>query len=220
MGKGPDTLKVLQLALEMNALCVRGNHEDVFVQYYRSEVAKEVGAPSPKINEGYLKIAESLTPDQWKYLIEMPLFLRLEDMNAIIVHAGLVPGVPEDQQVPIHPPSVFSVAKEGLTEVQDPDMMMNLRNVLPDGSGTKEIGLGKAWIDTWNGPETVFFGHDAVRGLQLRRDSSHRLIAVGLDTGACYGKFLTAYVHPTGTIVQQPSHEVYSVPTLSLNYSL
>ena len=96
---------------------------------------------------------------------------------------------------------------------------MNLRNILPDGTGTKEINEGTAWITTWTGPQTVFFGHDAIRGLQTKRDSrSNRLIALGLDTGACYGKSLTAYVHPTGTIVQQPSHEVYSIPTVALNY--
>jgi len=44
------------------------------------------------------------------------------------------------------------------------------------------------WASVWTGPEKVFFGHDARRGLQ------QYAWAVGLDTGVCYGKKLTGVV--------------------------
>lgn len=54
------------------------------------------------------------------------------------------------------------------------------------------------WWRLWNGPPRVFYGHDAVRGLQVHRWS------VGLDTGAVYGNELTGYLLEDEQVVQVP----------------
>lgn len=61
------------------------------------------------------------------------------------------------------------------------------------------------WARTWQGPQTVLFGHDARRGMQAYDQ------ALGLDTGCVYGGNLTACLIPGKQIVQVPAAEPYIV---------
>lgn len=66
-------------------------------------------------------------------------------------------------------------------------------------------GTSYPWATVWTGPDRVIFGHDARRGLQLHKH------AIGLDTGACYGKQLSGIIIglPQEKLVQVDSSEVY-----------
>ena len=92
----------------------------------------------------------------------------------MVVHGGLVPGIPLEQQTRDH--------------------LLNLRSITAEGRPSKRID-GAPWASLWQGPEHVVFGHDAVRGLQRHP------FATGLDTGCVYGRELTALVLPAGEIV-------------------
>lgn len=52
------------------------------------------------------------------------------------------------------------------------------------------------WWQLWAGPERVLYGHDAMRGLQVRART------IGLDTGCCYGQALSGYVLEEREVLQ------------------
>jgi hypothetical protein len=133
----------------------------------------------------------------------------------VVVHAGLVPGLPLEDQRPF-----------------DMVMMRNLSVVSPAapssaGRGdhfaphaSEEPGSG-AWAKHWPGTLTlegeggrergahVYFGHDAKRKLQLHPH------ATGLDTGCLYGGELTAAVLELGQpprLVHVPARRAHIVP--------
>jgi hypothetical protein len=179
VAKGPDSQGVIQFARERGLRAVLGNHDAHLLHVRHPEPGHE-----PKGE--HRKIAETLGPADWAWLETRPLTLELPEHRMRVVHAGLVPGVPLEQQ-----------RREDL---------LNLRSITSDGRPSKRANEGVPWASVWRGPEHVVFGHDAVRGLQQHP------FATGLDTGCVYGKQLTALVMPEGKLVSVPAKREWSKP--------
>lgn len=135
------------------------------------------------LRPGHLAVANSLTEKEWSYLSALPLYVRLPQYRTIVVHAGLVPGRSLSEQRPLD--------------------LLNMRSIDAEGQASKRVEGGVPWASRWPGPELVVFGHDAVRGLQMYPN------AIGLDTGCCYGRQLTALVFPEKRIVSVQAKRVY-----------
>lgn len=175
VAKGPDSQGVIQFARERGLRAVLGNH-DAKVLTFAPDVSAAPPAQRPKQHEA---VARALTPDDWRYLQALPLTLSLPEFNTVVVHGGLVFGVPLDQQ--------------------PRDLVINMRSITPDGQPSKHVEAGVPWASVWPGPTHVVFGHDAVRGLQQHR------FATGLDTGCVYGRRLTGLLLPDHRLISVPS---------------
>lgn len=183
VAKGPDSQAVLQVARELGALAVLGNHDDHALRTH-SRAVRDHRMPNRPDQQ---KMLDTLTPADWEYLEELPLFLRLGperegDPDTVVVHAGMVPGV--------------------VYEKQNRDHLLTLRSFTPEGAPSKRAE-GTPWAARWPGPERVIFGHDAVRGLQQYP------LTLGLDTGCVYGGRLTAVILPERRLVSVPARRAY-----------
>ena len=185
--KGPDSRGVIAWARETKVDAVLGNHDAAVLRVRDPEADP---APKPL----HVAVAKTLSDADFAWLEARPLWLSLDahdddDDDAsrvashVVVHGGLVPGIPIPEQ--------------------ERKYLLNLRSIADDGKPTKKIE-GTPWAALWKGPPHVVFGHDAVRGLQRHR------WATGLDTGCVYGGSLTALVLPTQELVTIPARRAYT----------
>lgn len=180
VAKGPDSCGVLKLVRSVGARAVRGNHDHAVLRWH--EPIQQGTAP-PRGTQ-HLNIARQLDGDDWALLLSLPLMLPLPEQQTIIVHGGLVPGIALNEQ--------------------SADLLMNMRTLRADGTGSRRAEDGDLWGAHWPGPDLVVFGHHATAGLQRH---AH---AIGLDTGCVYGGRLTALILPEQRFVSVPAHAVYA----------
>ena len=197
VNKGPHSAETVAYARESGFACVRGNHDDAAL--FAHEARSEAGARGSDSKYSELKYAwvDALGEADLAFLRELPHTLRLEREEVLVVHAGVVPGVPLAEQ-----------------RAEDMTTMRNL--VRADGGGwwaAASASAGVAWAEEWRpeptvvaGVRHVVFGHDAKRRLQRHEH------ATGLDTGCCYGGELTALVLPEWRLVAVDAGREYTVP--------
>jgi hypothetical protein len=236
VSKGPDSLGVIDLLRRYGASCVRGNHDDrllLIAQSLRSKNLQESKTSKAETDSNKFlkvdpvqKLAKSLSNHQLEYLQSCPIILRIGELKAfhgeaVVVHAGLVPGV--------------------ALESQDPVAAMNMRVVdlathLP--SSRHRLKGSVHWHKLWNRYQqlaswherfsiakkggrragnhtTVIYGHNAREGLQIHKYTK------GLDTGCVGGGRLTALVvdgHGKQEIVQVKAkrHGYLSLPQVDI----
>lgn len=186
--KGPYSVAVIRHVRETEGwLTVRGNHDD-------AALAAALGDENRRKKAKYAWIFEqdegvTLCDADIEWMAELPYTIRIpakllnNPVDTVVVHAGLLPGVNLEEQ----PTSVMTTLRD-LNKKQE------------DGR--------VPWASVWKGPDRIVFGHDAKRGLQRYPGDK----AIGLDTGACYGKKLTGLILPEKIFVQVQSRKVYAPP--------
>lgn len=162
--RGPDPLGVLDLVRERNLLSILSNHEDYL---YRTMVqflrTREMDTRHEYISR-CLRSVGKRAPEFLEYIRQLPLYRQGEGW--ILVHAGVDP-------------------YQGLEATQRRDLL-SMRTWPSDDRQAPR------WYELYEAGPMVIFGHNARQQAVMHRVDG-KLLAVGLDTGCCYGGWLTAF---------------------------
>lgn len=200
--KGPESLQVLRyvrVLLEQfpGSVCVAGNHEEKALRQRMkgpTELAKLILADKAEEWTG-----QALDED-WDFIKSMPLTWYDATLNARVVHGGIFPALLHKQ------PYTFDRVKEvgAAWHKGGGKIMDRARRVLrtryvggpdrPEKQQGEMLELGTNgptdpfWAETWQGPETVIYGHSPWLDGMIRVDR----YAIGIDTACVFGGNLTA----------------------------
>ncbi|XP_064618856.1 bis(5'-nucleosyl)-tetraphosphatase PrpE [asymmetrical]-like [Lineus longissimus] len=162
--KGPLNVETLRYMKHAGILAVRGNQDDKCILRYTDKVN---GIPFMTKNLWM----EGLTADDIEVLLDLPYSISIPSVKTVIVHAGVFPGVPLEEQNRFVLTYMRSIHSKNGTLAPSP--------------ATVKEDEDQPWAKLWRGPYHVYFGHDARHGLQQWD------FATGLDTGCVYGKKMT-----------------------------
>lgn len=134
INRGPDSHRVVDIAREVNAKGVLGNHEVRLHRAYRNRPLKRPLRAHDKVT------LQQLTKKDWNYLTQMTPTIVLNDYKSILVHAGFDPAQKwKSQKLPV------------ITRIQVLD-----QNNKP--AKRSECPTGVPWADRWTG-KFVYYGH-------------------------------------------------------------
>lgn len=181
--RGPAPNEVLRMVREVGGLAVKGNHEWRLLRWRelaerrskRKTAIESVQDERILASKMLRATAAEIDEEGWQQLDRMPLWLEVPEQELLVVHAGIVPGVPVAKQVERN--------------------VLHMRGITKDGSPTERRDEGSLWGKHYEGPLHVVFGHNAQTKPQLHR------YATGIDTGCVYGGKLTALIVPEGRTV-------------------
>ncbi|TAG29274.1 MAG: metallophosphoesterase [Verrucomicrobia bacterium] len=134
VNRGPDSGRVIDLALQHRALSLLGNHEARLLAYRRT------GDPS-RLRDDDMATLVALQPRHWAYLDTLTLTHEEPELDTVFVHGGFLPDLPWRSQ-----------PAEVVTRIQviDTQGRPRKRADAPDGI---------AWAERWVGPPFVVYGH-------------------------------------------------------------
>lgn len=225
VNKGPQSLAVLRHVQQHHQQhhwwAVRGNHDQGALRAALLEPANH--NPKPSDQKYAWMEGDTLTDADVEFLSKLPYTLRIprewfaqtnengtnndgnNELSSIgngdilIVHAGLIPGVALEEQ------TIETMITLREVEVIDNNPSGGVYRYYRQMDRCSDSAHRVVpWASVWLGPEMIVFGHDARRGLQ-RYDPW----AIGLDTGACYGKKLTGLILPDRKLVHVDALDVH-----------
>jgi serine/threonine protein phosphatase 1 len=187
--RGPENARCVDLVMEIekrqgSLACVLGNHEDTHIRY--DDIQRQGKDPNVQVPT-HVATRKQLKPIHYDYFRSLPLFIRLPEFNAAIVHAGVFPGLPLEEQ-----------SRKHLLHAQ---MINPVPSVLENGQvgpvdrstkwPSKAPPAWRFWTHYWTGPETIIFGHSVLNKPLVLPN------AIGIDGGAVFGRKLWALELPS-----------------------
>lgn len=194
--RGPYSAKVVQKIRKMNVECAVGNHDSKATRWLKHYEALNGtnGHPMKKVKphdyEEYLK----LSVDDVNWMKSLPSKIHIKD-NYWAIHAGCVPNIPFDKQ-----------KYDSLIRVRYVDKAGKMLTLPKD---RKKPENSFYWTELWNQPYNIIYGHHVHENNEPRIDRNANNICIGIDTGSCFGGYLTAFYLENFEFIKVKSKKTY-----------
>jgi hypothetical protein len=233
VNKGPQSAQVVRFVrTQPHWFAVRGNHEDAALEAALGDAKRRNKKTYKWVLEGEEEtkneeqnndnaLTTTLSDEDVEWWSELPYtitipgsYLGEENVDTLIVHAGLIPHQDLETQeietmitmrevLPICTTNTSPANGQNVTNFEVHKRQKGNEAELPAHEDIIECNIPLPWASVWKGPQRIIFGHDARRGLQ-RYDGDW---AIGLDTGAVYGRQLTGIILPQRKLISIPTRE-------------
>ncbi len=199
--RGPDSGACIDFVQKYFTGGVRGNHEDTII----SMVERNRSYGYVPKNPDKLATMEQITRRRFDYIKALPPLHVFDDIGLIIVHGGILPGVP--------------------LYAQNPHLCIRAQMVIPGrqelhnrwwgGEATRQPKIGKTekesyaegyrrWYTVYDDEYDCIFGHSVMGVKPFIHKTEHYGTVIGIDTGSCFGGNLTACIYPELKFIQIP----------------
>jgi hypothetical protein len=189
--RGPDSVGVIRRLRELNITSCLGNHEKKFLTWFHSQGTR-VNVYSGK--DYYSKF----TDEDVNYISNMRPYIKISELNTVIVHAGLRPGISLENQ-----------KKDDLCYIRymdKDDKFVSLKKI--NNLGSIEAAGAHFWTDGGSFGYDVIYGHNVWETPRIDTFSDGSR-CIGIDTGCCFGNSLTSYCLETKEFIQVKAKREY-----------
>lgn len=192
--RGPANAGTLELIADMveqgRALAVRGNHDDKLLRYLKGANVKLGHGLQATVNQIETNMeSKALKEKLLKFLGGLPLYLSLDEGKLVVSHAG----IDDDMIGQSDNGAIRSFCLYGKTTGR------KLENGFPE-----RIDWAAERVVTEASPLIVYGHHAAAEPYLINKTAM-------VDTGACFGGDLSAYVYPEGKVVSVKAYAQYEV---------
>lgn len=180
--RGPFSAKVVEKIRKMNVEVSTGNHDNKATRWLKhNEKYLLDGTANPMKRVKYQDYEEylKLSNEDIQWLKSLPAKVHIYD-NYWAIHAGCVPNVPFENQ-----------KFDSLIRVRYVDQNGKMLTLPKD---RKQPENSYYWTELWDKPYNIIYGHHVHPNNEVRIDVKPNNVCVGIDTGACFGGYLTGFV--------------------------
>jgi hypothetical protein len=193
--RGPAAVGCLRKLRELKAEVCKANHEAKWLRYRKHALQKKL---TGKDNPVYLRpddlvAFQQLKDDDFQWMESLPTSIHVED-DLYVIHAGLEPAYRFKEQ-----------SENTLLRCRYVDKKTGTMVPLPKDKTQPKGSV--FWANVWNGKQSIVFGHNVFESPQVFRNE--RNTCVGIDCGAVFGGYLTAFFPRKMEFVKIKAQRVY-----------
>lgn len=208
--RGPSSGDCVRFAINHFTGGVMGNHESTILNtYYARKKRRERGEEiKPISNKDKEKTLSQLDDKLADYLVKLPHLHVFDDTELILVHGGLFPYRSLWAQPPelcIRAQMILPTDSKARGRWWGGDASRQPKNKKTEEENRRDGYV--RWYEVYDQAYDCIYGHSVMGLLPYVHQREGYGKTIGIDTGSCFGGFLTAYIHPEGRILQVPCKE-------------